>query len=306
MEYIRNCPVCGVELKTKNKYYYQKSVKQNTKCLSCSLKGRTFTNEHKCNLSKNHADFNGDKNPFKGKSHSDETRKYLSKIQTERMSDPINVKILSDAMVEYHKYNDNSFKGKHHTNETKSYISNIAKIRWTDSEYRNTIENSVKLWYLENDSPFKGKSHSDETRKYLSKLKTDLWSNTTHPWVGRTHSSESIAKMRESAIERVKRNGMPHSYNPNSIPIIEQYGVDNGYKFKHAENGGEYQIPGTTFFVDGYDETNNIVIEYDEPHHFRNGELHPKDIWRMNLIISKINCIFVRIDYKGNINIYEN
>lgn len=149
-----------------------------------------------------------------------------------------------------------------------------------------------------------GRDKADEMNFELSKRKARHGEDNGN--YGRTFSAKTVKQMSLSAIERVKRNGMPHSYNPNSIPIIEQYGKECGYNFQHAENGGEYQIPNNTFYVDGYDAKHNVVVEYDEPYHFRNGGLHPKDIWRMNVIMSELNCIFVRIDYEGNITKYEN
>jgi group I intron endonuclease len=43
------------------------------------LRGRTFTEEHRKNISKNHADIRGDKNPFFGKKHTLESREKISK-----------------------------------------------------------------------------------------------------------------------------------------------------------------------------------------------------------------------------------
>lgn len=97
-----------------------------------------------------------------------------------------------------------------------------------------------------------------------------------------------------------------HKYNPLSISIIEDYGEKNGFIFQHAENGGEYQIPGTNYFVDGYDIKKNTVIEYDEKHHFyKNGNLKNKDIKRQKIIMKILNCLFIRINYKNEIKIYE-
>jgi len=96
------------------------------------------------------------------------------------------------------------------------------------------------------------------------------------------------------------------SYNPSSIPIIEQYGKQNGYNFQHAENGGEYKIPYTMYSVDGYDEEKNVVIEYDEKHHFNlEGILKEKDIKRQKEIIDILGCKFVRINYKKEVIVYE-
>ena len=52
-----------------------RKLKEATKSnISKSLTGREFTEEHKSNISKNHADVAGEKNPFFGKTHSNEQR----------------------------------------------------------------------------------------------------------------------------------------------------------------------------------------------------------------------------------------
>ena len=119
-------------------------------------------------------------------------------------------------------------------------------------------------------------------------------------------SEQALRNMREGAIERIRNNGgLFISYNPNSIPIIEEYGNIHGYKFQHAENGGEYQVCG--YFVDGYDKEKNVVIEYDEKHHFtKNGKLKESDKIRQQNIINELNCKFIRINYKGEITEHEN
>lgn len=211
-----------------------------------------------------------------------------------------------DGLVRWEAY-------KHKQSYSNSFEYKRDKYGWTESQFNeyNKKRGSVgelngnygssyyQVWIEKY-----GRDKADEMNFELSKRKARHGEDNGN--YRRTFPDETCKKMSLSAIERVKRNGMPHSYNPNSIPIIEQYGKDNGYNFQHAENGGEYQIPDNTFYVDGYDVKHNVVIEYDEPHHFRNGELHPKDIWRMNVIMSELNCIFVRIDYEGNITKYEN
>jgi len=65
--------------------------KESTKAkLSDSLRGRTFTEEHRKNISLNHADCSGEKNSFYGKHHSSETREHLSRVRRGRkwVNDP--------------------------------------------------------------------------------------------------------------------------------------------------------------------------------------------------------------------------
>jgi len=120
-------------------------------------------------------------------------------------------------------------------------------------------------------------------------------------WLGKTHTKETKTKQRVSTLNylsKTKGQIVPR-YNINSITIIEEYGVKNGYNFQHAENGGEYYIKELGYFVDGYDKEKNTVIEIDEPHHFNNdGSLKEKDVERENEIRKLLKCEFIRIKYE--------
>ena len=75
---------------------------------------------------------------------------------------------------------------------------------------------------------------------------------------------------------------------------------------QHALNGGEINVVG--YYLDAYDKDNNIVVEYDEKHHFnKDGTLKNKDIKRMNEIMNNLNCKFFRFnDITKKINEYKN
>jgi hypothetical protein len=145
-----------------------------------------------------------------------------------------------------------------------------------------------------------GKDIADEKLKKFKQRQSD---NNTGRKV--QFSKQALQNMREGAINRLRRqNGLFISYNPKSIPIINEYGLKHGYKFQHAENGGEVQVCG--YFVDGYDKEKNVVIEYDEKHHFnKTGQLKRRDCIRQQNIIDTLQCKFIRINYKGEITIYE-
>lgn len=76
-------------------------------------------------------DISGEKNPFFGKTHSEETRK-----------------VLSEKCANYGE--DNGFYGKQHTEETKQKISEANKGKRTGS-----------------DNQFYGRTHSDETKRII-------------------------------------------------------------------------------------------------------------------------------------------
>jgi len=113
---------------------------------------------------------------------------------------------------------------------------------------------------------------------------------------GRNHSSETLRKMRIAAQKRLQTMHAIPSYNPEACKIIEEYGKQHGYNFQHAENGGEFHIKELGYWVDGYDREKNVVIEYDEPHHFTvEGKLRNRDIRRQKEIVECLKCEFIRI-----------
>lgn len=93
-------------------------------------------------------------------------------------------------------------------------------------------------------------------------------------------------------------------YNPKACEIIDEYGLKEGYNFQHALNGGEFRFKDIKVWVDGYDKENNVVIEYNEKHHYL-----PKmillDKIRRELIMKHLKCKFIIINYKNEIKIYE-
>lgn len=147
-----------------------------------------------------------------------------------------------------------------------------------------------------------GKDEADRMNNEVSKSKSlpgKLNGNYKRP-----KRPEEIKRMKESAIKRVIEQGTYVAYNPSSIPIIERFGKKNGYSFQHAENGGEYQVPNTTFFVDGYDKENNVVIEYDEKYHLSENQ-RKKDQQRQDMIGQILKCRFVRIDTDNNVKSFD-
>lgn len=145
----------------------------------------------------------------------------------------------------------------------------------------------------------------DNVRKHsgvIDKIKKSLaeWRRENgHSTHGMVHSSETKKKMRHAAINNIEsRSGqlMP-AYNTDSIPIIEakanEFGITD---LQHAENGGEYYIKELGYWVDGYSKEKNIVIEYDEKHHFDiDGNLKDKDKARQREIENYLGCEFIRI-----------
>ena len=89
------------------------------------------------------------------------------------------------------------------------------------------------------------------------------------------------------------------NYNPYACRLIEEYGKKHGYKFQHAENGGEIRI-FESYYVDAYDGKRNTVLEVDEEYHFDScGSLRRKDVIRQRKIMRVKECTFIRIRING-------
>lgn len=156
-----------------------------------------------------------------------------------------------------------------------------------------------------------GKEAADKMNAVCSLLKRNVGPN--NGMYGRTHNEKTIAKilenrpitpevrekMRKSALKRIIRTSGGPSYNPKSIPILEEFAKKNNLNIQHAENGGEYTVAG--YSVDAIDIDKNIVIEYDEPHHYFGGLLREQDFIRQQRIIDELNCTFIRLKYDGSI-----
>lgn len=105
---------------------------------------------------------------------------------------------------------------------------------------------------------------------------------------------------RLSRLERVSRdkfegNQVVPSYNEKGCNIFNKISEKQNIHIQHAMNGGEYYIKKLGYWLDGYDIINNIAYEYDEKHHFTNGELSKKDKKRQHEIEKHLGCIFIRI-----------
>ena len=116
---------------------------------------------------------------------------------------------------------------------------------------------------------------------------------------------DAIKKIRLKFIEnwKWKVKGSPN-YNKSSCKYFDWLNMYMGWNGMHAENGGEFYIKELGYWVDYYEPKLNIVIEYDEKHHFNiDGSLKEKDIQRQKEIVELLKCDFYRV--KDEFRIYE-
>lgn len=84
-------------------------------------------------------------------------------------------------------------------------------------------------------------------------------------------------------------------YNKKSIIYFEWLNKYMGWNGIYATNPYEYNVPNTKFYVDYYEPNLNVVIEYDESHHYKFGNLRDGDRKRQEIIENELKCKFYRI-----------
>jgi hypothetical protein len=163
-----------------------------------------------------------------------------------------------------------------HTKEIKSYFSMIRK---------GTNLGSSNPMYGK-PSPLRGIPMSEEQKE---KLRVAC--------LGRKVSDDTKRKMREIHFRKKMASGGIYAakHNPIACEFFDCLNEWNGWNGRHAKNGGEVVIGN--YFLDYYEPTVNLVVEWDEPpHYYVNGSLKPKDVFRMNFIKNKLGCEFYRVN----------
>ncbi len=165
--------------------------------------------------------------------------------------------------------------GKAHSASAREKISvgNTGKQISAEHRQRNRIAQS-------------GRHHSEETRKKLSIALSGR--------VGTPHSAESKAKMRDAFAKRKETaiGRFTPSYNRDACQLFDEINRELRWSGKHAENGGEVIVCG--WFLDYYEPTKNIAIEYDEPKHNQPKQKERDEI-KQTKIIEHLGCKFYRI-----------
>lgn len=179
----------------------------------------------------------------------------------------------------------------------KRTVNRILNDPVKSKKYKQKLSKSLKgrkiLWNDKISKTMLGRKVSNEVKGKISKSV----SGSKNPFYGKKHSDKTKRKIRLARIKylnEIHNGGVCPTYNPTACRIIDEYGKKYGYNFKHAENGGEHYIKGLGYWVDGYDEQKNVVIEYYEVYH-KYPKAKKRDLVRKNEIINRLNCKFIEI-----------
>jgi hypothetical protein len=149
-------------------------------------------------------------------------------------------------------------------------------------------------------NPQYGKLLTDVCRKKISNrlkgkvprnIELILWRNHH-----KIFTNDTRYKMRLSRIKYLQSclGQIFPTYNKVACNYFSLLDKQRGWNGQYATNGGEYFIRDLGYWVDYYEPMLNIVIEYDEPKHYRNGKLLERDIRRMKEIQNFLKCDFYR------------
>ena len=170
---------------------------------------------------------------------------------------------------------------------TEDFIKQSIEINGDKYDYSlcNYIGNKkkVKLICKEHDFTFETTALSHLKGKYSCPLCNN-----------RNHRLNKIKMANENKLSNYQISPL---YNKKACKLFDDICEKENIHIQHAMNGGEYYIKELGYWLDGYDEMNNIAYEYDEKHHFKNGKLKEKDINRQNEISNYLKCKFIRIKY---------
>jgi hypothetical protein len=146
----------------------------------------------------------------------------------------------------------------------------------------------------------------ESKKKYsISKMgnKNPMYGNHT------SKSSSHRRKIRIGCVKNLKQKSelvgktiLPR-INPIACQKIDDYGNKNGYNFRHGLNSDEFYIEKLGYWVDGYDQDKNVVIEYYEKFHNRTKN-KKKDLRRQKEIIDFLGCSFIIIHENGEIIVH--
>ena len=266
--YFKYCPVCNERIQYEDKTKYEYAIKHNSKCHKCSNIGREVSVNTKLKISNTLQEKyrSGELIANMSGAHSDASKKKQSETRK------------NSKLTESHKLNISVGLNK----SEKFKISSHSK------EKGDKISKKLK-----------NKKFSKEHKENLSKNHCNV-DGENNPFFNKTHTNEAKNKMRISTVERIRIN---KSENHQVVPFYNKKGCKyfnklmriNNCFIQHAENGGEFYIKKLGYFVDGYDEKNNTIYEWDEKRHFRNNNLCEKDIVRENEIINLLNVSLLEL-----------
>ena len=144
------------------------------------------------------------------------------------------------------------------------------------------------------------KSHSNLLRGRKRPPFSDKWKKNialahkaSDVWKASMNTPEYKEKQRQKMIRLIKENKTKVGYNKKACSVFDFINQSLGWGGVHAGNRKEQAVDG--FFMDFYEPTLNVVVEWDEKHH-RKPSRHKADWIKQHTVLKTLGCEFYRID----------
>lgn len=188
-------------------------------------------------------------------------------------------------------------------------------------EHCKNISKNHNSWNkgLTKDNSMRVKNNGNRIKKALNKIeykkcRKNVFCGKNNPMYGRSpwnkgenkNNNETLRKasikQRISTINYIKKSKGQISprYNRKSCQFFDEINHRfclNGF---HAENVGELYLKDLGYFLDYYEPTLNLVIEWNEKRHYNSdGSFKQRHIDRQKEIQNHLHCTFINIDERN-------
>jgi hypothetical protein len=193
------------------------------------------------------------------------------------------------------------------------YVREIARITHTGRVDSEETRNKKRNRFLGERNPMFGLtgslcpnfgSHcSEEHKQKLHELRWAVPISQEHRehisegLIGRIQSPETKRKMRLAKIRHIIENNgsIAPRYNKRACEYFNILEKEMGWNGLYASKNGEFFVQHLGYFVDYYEPTRNIIVEYDEKKHYNiDNSLKKRDVERMREIMEYLRCDFYR------------
>ena len=149
------------------------------------------------------------------------------------------------------------------------------------------------------------KKCADKTRSQKTKNRprppfTEEWKQNiaighkkSEVWKASMNTLEYKEKHRQVMLKMIRDGKSKVAFNSKACEVFDFINQKLQWNGLHAKNGKEQVVD--VFFLDYYDPSLNIAIEWDEKHH-RKPSRHRGDWFKQKVVLDTIGCEFYRVD----------
>jgi len=285
------CPKCGTELSYLSGQTWNKSIKEKWVCSACAPHRKKLPIpdggwKRKCPTCSKELH-------YKKKWAFQQAEKYNTKCSScGKLSNPIMDKYVRNCPI-CNKELEYKRKDSYYT----ALKANSSCKRCKQLGKKMSEETKRKLSVAHKGKP--GHPHTAQHRQKITEAGNPMYGvhryDELNPFYGKRHSEEARRKMRVAMCKKVLRMYWSHG-RMASIGAGEKAYFDQLERERGWFGNRQHFVSHLGYFVDYYEPNHNIVVEYDEPRHYRHGHLREKDRVRMEQIREHLNCEFWRYD----------